>query len=66
MASIYAQKITVGHSVVYTMNKPTALIGVVKGEQLDLKERSIPHMELPLFYKKGKPPPTALLVPTTL
>jgi hypothetical protein len=43
----------------------TALIWVMKGGQLGLKGRSIPHMELLVFYKKGKPPPTALLVPVT-
>jgi hypothetical protein len=57
---------TVGHLVVHTINNSTALIGVVKGRRLGLKGRSIPHMELPLFYKKGKQPLTALLVPVTL
>jgi hypothetical protein len=33
------------------MNNSTALIGVVKSGQLGLKGRSIPHMELLLFYK---------------
>jgi hypothetical protein len=51
MTSIYAQKITVGHPVVHPMNNSTALIGVVKSGQLGLKGRSIPHMELLLFYK---------------
>jgi hypothetical protein len=57
---------TVGHLVVHTMNNSTALIGVVKGGQLGLKGRSIPHMELLLFYKKGRQPLTTLLVPVTL
>jgi hypothetical protein len=35
------------------MNNSTALIGVEKSGQLGLKGRSIPHMELLLFYKKG-------------
>jgi hypothetical protein len=48
------------------MNNSTTLIGVMKGGQLGLKGRSIPHMALPLFYKKGKQPLTALLVPETL
>jgi hypothetical protein len=67
MTSVYAQKVTVGHLVVHTMNNSTALIGVVKDGQLGLKGRSIPHMELLLLsYKKGKQPPTVLLVPVTL
>jgi hypothetical protein len=37
MTSIYAQKMTVGHLVVHTVNNSTALIGVVKGGQLGLK-----------------------------
>jgi hypothetical protein len=57
---------TVGYPVVHTINNFTALTGVIKGEQLGLKGRSIPHLELPLFYKKDKQPPTALLVPVTL
>jgi hypothetical protein len=57
---------TVGHPVVCTVNNTTAFIGVMKGGQLGLKGRSIPHMALPLFYKKGKQPLTALLVPETL
>jgi hypothetical protein len=48
------------------MNNSIAFIGVVKGGQLGLKGRSISDMELPLFYKKGKQPQTALLVPVTL
>jgi hypothetical protein len=31
-----------------------------------LKEEAIPNTELPLFYRKGKQPLTALLVPVTL
>jgi hypothetical protein len=65
MTSIYAQKMTVGHLVVHAINNSTALIEVIKGGQLGLKVRSIPRMELLLFYKKGKHP-TALLVPVTL
>jgi hypothetical protein len=37
MTSIYAQKMTVGHLVVHTVNNSTALIGIVKGGQLGLK-----------------------------
>jgi hypothetical protein len=66
MTSIYAQKMTVEHLVVHPMNNSTALFRVVKGAQLGLKERSIPHMELLLFYKKWKQPLTTLLVPVTL
>jgi hypothetical protein len=66
VTSIYAQKMTVGHLVVHTMNNSTALISVVKGGQLGLKGRSIPRMELLLFYKMGKPTLTALLVYVTL
>jgi hypothetical protein len=56
---------TVGHLVVGTLNNSTTLIGIIKGEQLDLKGRSTPHMELPLFYKKMKQLPTALFVSIT-
>jgi hypothetical protein len=48
------------------MNNSVAFIGVVKCEELGLKGRSILDMELPLFYKKGKQPTTALLVPVSL
>jgi hypothetical protein len=40
----------------YTMNDSTALIGVVKSGQLGLKRRSIPRMEVLLFYKKENNP----------
>jgi hypothetical protein len=53
MTSIYVQKMTVKHEVVHSMNNS---IRVVKGGQLGLKERSIPHMELSLFYKKESNP----------
>jgi hypothetical protein len=43
------------------MNNSAALIGVVKGGQLGLKGRSIPHMELPHFYKKGEATPNYIL-----
>jgi hypothetical protein len=66
MTNIFAQKMTVGHPVVHTMNNSTAFIGVVKGRQLGLKGRSIPHVELLLFYKKEKQPPSTRLVPVTL
>jgi hypothetical protein len=42
---------TVEHPVVCTVNNTTAFIGVMKGGQLGLKGRSIPHIKLPLFYK---------------
>jgi hypothetical protein len=42
------------------MNNTTALIGVVKGGQIGLKGRSIPHMELLLFHKKGNNPDCTL------
>jgi hypothetical protein len=45
---------SVRHPVVHTISCSTALIGVVKCEHLGLKGRSIPHMKLPLFYKKKK------------
>jgi hypothetical protein len=55
MTRTYAQKVTVGHQVAHPINNSTALIGVTKGGKLGLKG-SKPHMELPLFYKKGKQP----------
>jgi hypothetical protein len=66
MTSISAQKMTVEHLVVHTMNDSTILIGVVKGGQLGLKGRSIPNMKLPLFYKRGKQPQTPFLVLVSL
>jgi hypothetical protein len=66
MKNIYAQKITVGHPVVHTINNSTVPVGVVKCGQLSLKGRSIPHMKLLLFYKKKEATPTTLLVPIIL
>jgi hypothetical protein len=68
MTSISAQKMTVEHPVVHTMNDSTILIGVVKGGQLGLKGKSTPNMKLPLFYKKGKQPhqEPPFLVPVSL
>jgi hypothetical protein len=42
------------------MNNSTAFIGVIKGGQLGLKGRSIPHMELLLFYKREAIPDCTL------
>jgi hypothetical protein len=61
MTSIYAQKITVGHPVVDTMNNSTALIGVVKGGQLGLKGRPIPHIGTAALLQKGETTPDCTL-----
>jgi hypothetical protein len=50
------QKVTVGHLVAHTINNSIAFTGVVKGGQLGLKGKAIPHMKLPLFYKKESNP----------
>jgi hypothetical protein len=54
MTSIYAQKVTVAHQVVHTMNNSTTLIGVVKGGQLGKKGRSLPHVKFSTLKKQAK------------
>jgi hypothetical protein len=54
MTSKYAQKMTVGHLVVHTINNSTALIGVIKSGQLGSKGRSIPHIKFSSSMKQAR------------
>jgi hypothetical protein len=63
MTSISSQKITAKHPVVHSIKQLYCPYWDCKRWATWLKGKSIPHIELLVFYKKGKQPPIALLVP---